>query len=299
MLESSGQSPGWRSGLSCSALQPRGRRRPWSSPAEFANYRAFVEGFSQGYGDTKVLLATIPDFPTALKAELARAKIVVAVGPEAAKALMAERPTVPVLLAFASLEPAPGVKALAVPVVVPPAAQVATLKKALPSIRDVPRQPRLGVLFDPSISEKLVAECDAAATAAGFSLVKVEVRQRSDVAGAARDLLTRVQALWLLPDTTVVTTESFRTLMHLSIANKVPLVGFSESMAKAGAVLAIQPNFAELGKSAGQAARKMGDGAALTFKAPEPLVFLNAKAATMLEIELPEPVKAGAAKVYE
>lgn len=267
--------------------------------AELAHYRAFVEGFSQGYGDTKVLLATIPDFPTALKAELARAKVVVAVGPEAGKALLAERPTLPVLLVFASLEPTPGVRTLPVPVVVPPAAQVATLKKALPSIREVPRQPRLGVLYDPSISGKLVAECDAAATAAGFSLVKVEVRQRSEVAGAARDLLTRVQALWLVPDTTVVTTESFRTLMHLSIANKVPLVGFSESMAKAGAVLAIQPNFAELGKSTGRDARKMGDGGATAFKAPEPLVFLNAKAATMLEIELPEAVKAGAAKVYE
>ncbi|HEY3450512.1 MAG TPA: ABC transporter substrate binding protein [Myxococcales bacterium] len=268
--------------------------------AEVWNYRALADGFAQGLGGARTLVASSADFATELKAELGRARIVLAVSPVAVRAVMGERPAIPVLLAFVGADQAsPDARALVIPVVVPPAAQVATIRRSLPSIRDVPRQARLGVLYDPAISSRLVAECEAAATAAGFTLVKAEVRERSEVAHAARDLLGRAQALWLIPDATVVTSESFRTLMQLSLANRVPLVGFSEAMAKAGAVLAIQPNYGEIGKSAGQAAKRILEGAPPALKPPEALAFMNAKAASLLEIELPEAATGSAARVFE
>lgn len=269
--------------------------------SELPVYRALADGFAQGAGGAGRLVLSDPEQAPRLADRLAGARAVLAVGAEAAKAVAAARPYAPVLVAFA---PDGGVGAdsrtTPVPVVVSPAQQVAIIKRSLPSVLEVPRQPRLGVLFDPAISGRWVAECEAAASTAGFSLVKVEVRQRTEVAAAARDLLGRnVQALWLVPDATVVTAESFRTLMQLSLVNKVPLVGFSESMAKAGTVLAIQPDYAAIGRGAGQAAKRLANGEAVALPSPEGQVFLNAKAAALLEIALPDEVKAKAAKVYE
>ncbi|HEY3445429.1 MAG TPA: ABC transporter substrate binding protein [Myxococcales bacterium] len=266
--------------------------------AENATYRALADGFSSTAGATTTLLVSAPAFAEQLAPALEKAKVVFAIGPEAARVVLEKRSAKPVLVAFAE-GTASDSKTLVVPVLVPPEQQLAALKSTLPSVLDVPKQPRLGVLYDPKISSRLVGEYEAAAKAAGLSLVKAEVKQRSEVADAARELLDRVQALWLVPDATVVNLESFRTLVQLSLARKVPVIGFGEPMAKAGCVLAVQPEYAGLGKAVGTAARRLMEGKPATLPAPEGVIYLNAKAATLLGIELTEAARSKAAKIYD
>jgi len=77
---------------------------------------------------------------------------------------------------------------------VPPARQVKLIKTFLPSAK------RLGFIFDPSRTRALAAECEPAAKAAGLTFHKVEVTSRSQVTDAARSLVGKIDALWLVPD---------------------------------------------------------------------------------------------------
>jgi len=271
--------------------------------ADSSQYLALEEGFSRSLGSQTSLNLADPLAAAGLRQRLDRAGVVFAIGPEALKAVTAEHRDLPTLVAFAfgggGASAAASPRATTVPLAVSPAQQVSIIKRSLPSIMDAPRQPRLGVLYDPSLSAALVAECSAAASAAGLTLVKAPVARREDVAEAARDLIGRVEALWLIPDPTAVTPQSFRFLVQLSLANKVPLIGFSEGMARAGAVLAIQADYSEAGLRAGLAARKMLDGQPAGLEAPEGMVFLNARTSEMLDIVLPKKARDRATRVFE
>jgi putative ABC transport system substrate-binding protein len=174
-----------------------------------------------------------------------------------------------------------------------PAGQVRAIRELSGSAR------RIGVLFDPSLSAPLVAELEAACAAQGATLVKREVTAQKDVAPAARELLGRIDVLLLIPDTTVISAESFKFIAQTSLEAKIPMVGFSEGMAKAGAVLAIEAPFDQIGKKAADAAKKMLAGGAGTRESPDGAIFVNAKSAQLLGLTVPDGLKGRAAKVFE
>ena len=112
-------------------------------------------------------------------------------------------------------------------------------------------------------------------------------------------MLSSVDVLLLSPDTTVVSAETFKFIAQTSLETKVPLVGFSEGMSKAGAVLSIEGSYDEMGKKAAQAAKRMLAGAAGVREAPEGSVFVNGKSAQLLGLAISPALRARASKVFE
>jgi len=259
------------------------------SGADLPAYKAVEQSFSAALGGPSTSV-TLTD-ADAIKG----AGLVFAIGPEAARALAASHTSALQLVALVPNSEKTGLDARVpmVPMFVPAARQLKAFKAVLPSLKN------LGVIYDPSLSKALVADCEAAAVSASITVVKSPVADRAAVASAARTLLPWVDALWLIPDKTVISAETFKFLVETSIGAKVPLLGFSEGMARAGALVSVEAGYPEIGKHAAAAARRALAGAAPAPEAPEGTLFLNAKSAALLGAQLPKAARDGAAKVFE
>jgi len=257
---------------------------------------AFLEGMAELGRPTRTLTLTAAGGTREeVKAAIAGASLVLAVGKEAARMvadLHAGVPTIYTLVpdpAAAGLErDAPGVN-----MYVSPATQLSAIKSALPHAR------KLGVLYDPSNSQTLVAACEAAAKTDGFTLVERVVTSREQVASTARDLLQQVDALWLVPDTTVVSADTFKFLVQTSLESKVPVIGFSEGMTRVGALLSVEAAHIAMGRKAADMARRILAGDHPHLESPDGRVTLNLKSAQLLGISIPTAVRERARVVSE
>jgi len=259
--------------------------------SDLAAYKAVEAAFTGALGGpARTLALTDAGAGAALKG----ASLVFAIGPEAAKAAADAKPAA-LLVALVPSAVKAGLDSNVplLPMFVPPARQARAFKAVLPSLKTV------GLLYDPAQSKALAAECEAAAGQAGLTLLKSPVSSRQDVAGAARALLPQVGALWLIPDTTVVSAETFKFLVQASVSQKVPLLGFSEGMAKAGALVAVEAGYAEIGRKSAAAARRLLANSPAAPEPPDGSIYLNAKSAEMLGVELSKAARSLAAKVFE
>jgi len=137
---------------------------------------------------------------------------------------------------------------------VPPERDLAALRVALPGVK------RVGLLFGRASGAALARHARAAAVAAGLVLVEAPVASLSELQEAARRVTDRVDALWLPADPTVATPEAFRALLDLSLARRKPLLVFSESLVRAGALVAVSPDYAWMGSQAAELVRRILSG---------------------------------------
>lgn len=259
--------------------------------SELAPYKALEEAFTGAVG-APVKSLSLSD-PAAVKSAAAGGAVVLAIGLDAAKVVLDARPGGQVLF---GLVPSPeklgmGESLKAVPMFAGPARQLTVVKEVLPSAR------RLGVIYAAS-SEGLVADYERAARGLGVTLVKQQVTDRSQVANALRELVGKIDALLLLPDPATLGVDTFKFLLTTSLDSKVPLIGFSQGQAKAGALLSVEVDYQEMGKEAAAAARRALAGGAAAPQAPQGSLYFNGKTAQMLGVSIPGSLKAQTKEVF-
>lgn len=263
--------------------------------SELAPHRAVEQAFLGSLGQpARTVVLGQGDPRQQVRTAAAGAGVIFAIGSDAATAAADIKGTGLIYAlvpspATSGLEP----RAAGVSMFASPAQQVRYLRAALPKAR------RVGILFDPAQSRALVAECEAAAAHAGLTVVREQVTSRRDVAGAARSLADKIDVLWLVPDVTVVSGETFKFLVELSFQTQVPIMGFSEAMTRAGALLSVEATYADMGRKAAALARRLLAGGSAATEAPDSVLYVNAKTAELLNVSLPASVRSGAAKVFD
>ncbi len=115
----------------------------------------------------------------------------------------------------------------------------------------------LGVIYDPSKTGNIVENAETKVKDRGMNLVKYEIKSSKMVSKALENLIGRVDALWLLPDSTVVTKESFGLIKSTTLKNKIPLLCTSDAFVKAGALAAVFSDYVHIGRQATQLAKKI------------------------------------------
>jgi putative ABC transport system substrate-binding protein len=137
----------------------------------------------------------------------------------------------------------------------------------------LPGRNRIGVIYDPAKSGGTVREAERIAGAMGLRIVKQEANRPEDVDFLFRSLRPEIDLLWLLPDSTVVTRESFELLALQAAEARIPLVAFAEAFARQGALLAFYPDPAAVGRQCGEIASRLLRGevsaAEIGARAPE------------------------------
>jgi putative ABC transport system substrate-binding protein len=95
---------------------------------------------------------------------------------------------------------------------------------------------------------------------AGIRLIIREANTPGEVAKQLEVLKDKVDALWLLPDPRVVTSETVESFVLCSMRNRLPLVSFTEAHLKKGAAAAFAPNLEDMGKQAAETAGQIMAG---------------------------------------
>ena len=115
----------------------------------------------------------------------------------------------------------------------------------------------LGVIYDPSKTGNIIEIAETKVKDTGINLVKYEIKSPKKVSEALENLIGRIDALWLLPDSTVVTKKSFGLIKSTTLENKIPLLCTSDVFVKAGALAAVFSDYKYVGRQAAQLAKEI------------------------------------------
>lgn len=169
---------------------------------------------------------------------------------------------------------------------VPPERQLAALQSLMPRLR------KIGIPHNPSRSGILARKAQAAARSLGIEPVARELRSARDVVPVAEGMKGEVDALWMLPDTTVVTPESIEFLLLFSLTNRIPILTFSDKYVQMGAIMALDIDPYDLGRQGGDLVRRILSGTPVEqVQRAEPrsiVMTVNAKVARKLGLTLSE-----------
>ena len=177
------------------------------------------------------------------------------------------------------------------------------IERQLSAMRSVlPRLKRIGVLYDPEKTANLVDVARRQARALGLEVVARQVRSEKEVPTILRALLPEIEALWLIPDSTVLTEESLSFLLATALDANVPVIGFSSALARSGALVGLSVQYEDVGLQAGRLAKKILLENYRPFSTPFPpdrvRLALNLKTARFLGITIPSEVVENADELY-
>jgi putative ABC transport system substrate-binding protein len=227
--------------------------------------------------------------------------LVLAVGLKAAKAAQLEIIDIPILYSMV-LDPVkyglstPNMTGVLLEV--PLDRQLTAIKTLLPQVKHI------GTLYDPAKTASSIEDASRLLRHGGntVELNATPVSSEKEVPTALGKLLGSVGALWLIPDSTVLTDESLRFILNSALEAHVPVIGFSREFAKTGALLCLSVNYQDIGRQAGQLARRILDGrVTLPVKPVHPdriEMSLNLKTAKYLGIEVPKDMENRADELY-
>ena len=111
---------------------------------------------------------------------------------------------------------------------------------------------RIGVIYDPRKSGRYVHSARQIARNLRLTLETIEVNNTNEVQSALKKLEGRVDAIWMLPDSTVVSAVNLEAFMLFSMANKVPVVSYLKQHLKSGAAASLDIDYFDLGRQAGE-----------------------------------------------
>jgi len=185
------------------------------------------------------------------------ARVIIAVGSEALQIVEGERPTVPVISTMVLLHT--DERSVYAPVAATIAIDV-SMESMLARLKQLfPQKNRIGILRNPASVRSTPAQLQARAQTLGYTVRVVDSGDPQQLLPALMSLKGQVDFVWCLPDGTIYNSVTIRPLILASIQNRLPLIGFSESFARAGAAVSIYPDFRDVGLQTGEAARQLMD----------------------------------------
>jgi putative ABC transport system substrate-binding protein len=156
----------------------------------------------------------------------------------------------------------------------------------------LPTTRKLGILYDPSKTSSKVKDAESQANANEFQLQRFPVNSEKEMPQQLRALLSTAEALWLMPDSTVLTDESIRFILESALAQHVPVIGFSPEFTRLGALLSLSVNYGEVGRETGLLAKRILDGERLLPLNPVPIerlrITVNLKTARIFGMTFPK-----------
>jgi len=163
----------------------------------------------------------------------------------------------------------------------PWARQFALVRHALPG------RTKVGILLSPNSTE-LATALSAAAKAAGFAAIIEMVDGEADLLPVLKRLLGESDVLLAVPDPFIYNRNTVQSILLTTYRHQVPLLGFSPSYVKAGAIAAVFSVPEQIGQQAAEIIQRLAADRRLPLPQP-PRYFsvgVNAQVARSLGISL-------------
>jgi len=167
----------------------------------------------------------------------------------------------------------------------------------------VPAAKRVGVIYNSSEvnSQVQVAIAKEEAAALGLTIIEAPVTSTTEVVQATQSLVGRVEAIYVPTDNTVVS--AIAGVLRVAEEHKIPVVAGESKTVEAGALATIGIDYYKLGYQTGEMALRVLQG-----EKPQDMpierqrdlsIVINAKAAEVFGVTIPEDLKAKADKIIE
>ena len=169
--------------------------------------------------------------------------------------------------------------------------------------RLLPQARRIGIMYSSDENARLVARARDVARGLGLEIIARRVSNPSEIPGALNALAGSADALWGIADDVVLTPETAKAMLLASLRSRIPFVGLSTQWARAGAVYALERDYADLGAQTAELATRMLDGGIGARQneslRPRKVTYaLNIRSAELMRLSIPASLVRGAAEVY-
>ncbi len=152
----------------------------------------------------------------------------------------------------------------------------------------IPNAKRIGLLYDPAYNEEFFQNAATFASLRGIKILPLKVDGRKEIPSLLKNHLTDIEALWLIPDRTVISESIVRYVIKEAFIKKVPTIGYNRFFYESGALMAFIFNYQELGEQAAQKVLAALSGRICTDSVPLFQVWINKRVAEKLERKVPE-----------
>jgi putative ABC transport system substrate-binding protein len=148
----------------------------------------------------------------------------------------------------------------------------------------------VGVIYDPAKTGNIVSEADRVTKKLEFNFIKKEVASESEVAPALKNMIDKIDALWMIPDSTVITKTSLNAISKTLLEHHLPIFCTSDAIVKAGALVSVSPDYVHTGRQAARMAQTLLSNPTTTslgIKQPDKLkLTVNTQTAEIIGINL-------------
>ena len=128
---------------------------------------------------------------------------------------------------------------------------------------------RVGLVYDPARSGAYLKRAQSAARRSGIELVTREVHASKETPKMLDSLRGKVDAIWMLPDLTAVSSASTEAFFLFSQGERVPVVTFAEFYLKMGGAVALSIDRFDIGRQLGEMAQSVLNGTPIGELSPQ------------------------------
>ena len=160
--------------------------------------------------------------------------------------------------------------------------QVKIMRIFLPTLH------RIGTLYDPAKNASRVKNAVEQAEVFDVQVKGLPVESEKDIPQQLRALFSDSEALWLIPDSAILTHESIPFILESALARRIPVIGFSPEFTRLGALLSMSIDYGDVGRDTGLLVKRILDGEGLLPLYPVPIerlkITVNLKTARFLNL---------------
>ncbi|MGR3179743.1 MAG: ABC transporter substrate-binding protein [Candidatus Anammoxibacter sp.] len=148
----------------------------------------------------------------------------------------------------------------------------------------------IGVIYDPSKTANIIANGRECFDDIGLKLISVSVTSGGAVEKALKSIIGRIDAVWLVPDSTVISRKTFSYIYATTLKKRIPILCTSDIFVKGGALIGVYPNYKNIGVEAGKMAYevlKKGDLGSANVRYPEQFdIAVNLETASRIKLKI-------------
>jgi len=229
------------------------------SHADIAPYRAAIDGFHQQINLPMEEYHLGKEADDTLRAAInqQRPDLIFVLGKSALRFARTMQREIPTVVTFVLHPGILHANESGIAMTIPPKLQLKTLLAMTAAIKTI------GAVYDPSKSSDFLAQIQRAADKQNIQLMTIPVTTHSAAAQATNTLMPQVDAMWIIPDTTVLTPTIFRQMVRLSWQYATPLIGLAPKHVRAGCLFALSFDSNAVGKQAARLAQRILHATAL------------------------------------
>lgn len=159
---------------------------------------------------------------------------------------------------------------------------------------------RIGIPYNPLRTGELIKTLVEYFSGTTIHLIPFVVQSPAELSPSIDKIRPQIDALWIVPDSTFLTSNSVKYLLRYSGAQRLPLIAYSEGFTKSGALLSLGGDYEDMGRQAARIAiRVLSGDEPSRIQHPERVVtFINLQVAKALNISVRESLVVLAARVF-